>query len=73
MSVEREESITRFTCDGEPLGKQGTCRANYEGVDGFVSAWTEAKAHGWVNVPFSGERAAWKHYCPTCKLELGDD
>ncbi len=64
MSVEREDNLTRFTCDGDG------CRKNYEGVDGFVSAWTEAKAHGWVN---SIGRNGWQHYCPKCKLELGDD
>lgn len=64
MSVEREESITRFTCDG------WQCRRNYEGVDGFGSAWKEAKAHGWVNA-ING-LGAWTHYCPKCKIELGD-
>lgn len=65
MSVEREGSLTRFTCDG------GGCRKNYEGVDGFVSAWAEAKCHGWVGVPDG--RGDWRHYCPTCRRELGDD
>jgi hypothetical protein len=66
MSVEREGSLTRFTCDGG-----GTCRANYEGVDGFSSAWKEARAHGWVNAETSDR--TWQHFCPTCKRDLGDD
>lgn len=64
MSVEREGSLTRFTCDGD------RCHKNYEGVDGFVSAWTEARAHGWVNA--IDRWGTWKHYCPKCKKELGD-
>lgn len=66
MSVEREESLTRFTCDGDG------CRKNYEGVDGFSSAWAEARAHGWVNAQ-DVLTEIWYHYCPKCKLELGDD
>jgi hypothetical protein len=65
MSVEREDRLTRFTCD------ESGCRRNYEGVDGFASAWQEARAHGWVNAE-NGDKT-WSHYCPKCKLELGDD
>lgn len=64
MTVEREGKLTRFTCNG-----QG-CHKNYEGVDGFSSAWIEAKTHGWVNTELRG---VWEHFCPTCKLLLGDD
>ena len=63
MSVEREAGLTRFTCDGTQ------CHKNYEGVDGFSSAWNEAKCHGWVNAE---HRGVWTHYCPTCKRELGE-
>jgi hypothetical protein len=72
MSIEREGSLTRFTCDGGIDRRGVSCRANYEGVDGFVSAWTEAKAHGWINVQNISD-SSWKHYCKDCKLELGDD
>lgn len=61
MSIEREENLTRFTCDG------GGCRKNYEGVDGFGSAWQEAKAHGWVNANNDG---TWTHYCPDCARRI---
>lgn len=57
MSVEREGSLTRFTCDSPG------CHRNYEGVDGFVSAWNEAKVHGWANAENNGE---WTHYCKDC-------
>lgn len=70
MSIEREESLTRFTCNGDPRGNGSRCPANYEGVDGFSSAWTEAKCHGWVS--FNNGKV-WLHYCPKCKKELGDD
>lgn len=64
MSVEREGSLTRFTCDG------GGCRKNYEGMDGFVSAWQEARCHGWANMEYRG---VWTHYCKMHAGELGDD
>lgn len=66
MSTERDNGITRFTCDSRG------CRANYESDEGdFTAAWSEAKAHGWVAAVERG--VVWKHYCPTCKRELGDD
>lgn len=67
MSVEREQSLIRFTCDGDG------CRRNYEGVDGFGSAWAEAKCHGWVTMPKRMGGDVWLHYCPACKRDLGDD
>lgn len=71
MSVEQEKSLTRFTCNGGRDRRGVLCRMNYEGVDGFSSAWAEAKVHGWVNAQTSdGE---WQHFCPSCKRELGDD
>lgn len=71
MSIEREGSLTRFNCDGGKDARGVVCRANYEGVDGFVSAWAEAKQRGWVNAEQSNR--TWNHYCPSCKMELGDD
>lgn len=64
MTIEREGGLTRIVCDG------ARCRRNYEGVDGFSSAWAEAKVSGWVNAE---SRGVWTHYCPTCKRDLGDD
>lgn len=61
MSIEKEDSITRFTCD------MPGCRKNYEGVDGFGSAWKEAKAHGWVLAEVNGE---FQHYCKECGGKL---
>ena len=70
MAVEREGSLTRFPCDGVLPGNK-RCRVNYEGVDGFHSAWEEAKVHGWVNaMGFVNNISAWMHYCKTCKKEL---
>lgn len=63
MSVEREGSVTTFTCDGP------ACHKNYDGDEGFVYTWNEAKAHGWVNAEHLGE---WSHFCPSCKKQLGD-
>lgn len=68
MSVERETGVTRFTCDG------ARCRANYESdEDEFADAWREARAHGWVNAAPLMAGGDWQHFCPRCKLELGDD
>lgn len=68
MSIEREGGLTRITCDGDG------CRKNYKGMDGFHSAWTEAKVHGWVNaMSYVNNISTWNHYCPKCKKELGDD
>ena len=64
MSTQRDGGLIRFTCD------ERGCRANYESDEEFKEAWAEAKASGWVA---GQDRATWRHYCPKCKLQLGDD
>ena len=65
MSVERDGSLTRFVCD------ERGCHRNYEVCDeSFEISWAETKKYGWVN---SYQRGVWKHHCPQCARELGDD
>ena len=66
--IETEGRLTRINCDGDG------CHKNYEGMDGFQSAWAEAKLFGWVNsCEVYNNITTWRHYCPRCKLDLGDD
>ncbi len=67
MSIERDGTLIRFTCD------ERGCRKNYEVYEDtteFNDAWREARHYGWVSAHGND---GWKHYCPKCKLELGDD
>ena len=68
MSIERETGVTRFVCNGDG------CRANYESDErAFTEAWREARSAGWVFGGLGGSNDNGIHYCPRCKLELGDD